>query len=82
MTKLWYTHNLILLHAAQEAANILQKRGVLQQYGATFDLLLSDTQDHFRAYNMFERLLQNPPRLLEQMSFQIAPEPMNIMIQK
>ena len=69
-------------NTAQEAANILQKRGVLQQYGATFDLLLSDTHDHFRAYNMLERLLHNPPRLLEQMSFQIEPEAMNDMIQK
>ena len=72
----------ISIPLAPDAATILQKRGVLQQYGATFDMLLSDTHDHFRSYGMLERLLHNPPRLYEQLTFQIAAETMTMMIEK
>ena len=68
--------------AAHEAAQMQQKRGVLQQYGATFDMLLGDTLDHYRTFSMLERYLRNPLKLSDQLEFQIAPETQKFLIEK
>jgi len=68
-------------HSAHEAANILQKRGILQQYGATYELLLADIWDNYRNFSMLERLLQNPPRMEEQLTFQISPDTQKLIIE-
>lgn len=67
---------------AQEAATIQQKRGVLQQYGATFDVLLSDTLDHYRTFGMIERLLQHPSRMGDQSVFQITHDTQRMLIER
>lgn len=59
-------------YTAPEAAQMQQKRGVLLEYGATYEMLLSDTLDHFRTFLMLERFLKNPPSMGEQLVFQIA----------
>lgn len=66
--------------SAHEAASLLQKRGILQQYGATFDLLLSDTQDHYRTFAMLERMLHNPTKLQEQLTFQLSLDTQRMLI--
>ena len=70
------------LISAQEAASFMQRHGVLQQYGVTFDMLLSDTLDHYRTFFLLERLLQHPPRMSEQMVHQIPAETQLLLLQK
>lgn len=72
----------MFVFTAHEAASILQKRGILQQYGATFDLLLGDTWDHYRTFGMLEHYLQNPTRLEEQLTFQITSDMQKTLIEK
>ncbi|KAI0234810.1 Acidic fibroblast growth factor intracellular-binding protein [Lamellibrachia satsuma] len=67
---------------APEAAQVQQKHGVLLEYGATYDMLLSDTLDHFRTIFMLERFLKNPPSMIDQLVFQIGPETQRSLIQE
>ena len=59
-----------------------QKRGILQQYGATFDLLLSDTLDHYRTFGMLERLFHHPTRMADQSIFQLSAETQKLLIER
>ena len=67
---------------AQEAASLQQKRGNLQHYGATFDMLLSDVLDHYRTFNMLERYLKNPSKIADQLELQIATQTQALLIEK
>ncbi|KAK2165810.1 hypothetical protein LSH36_45g10036 [Paralvinella palmiformis] len=69
-------------YSAEDAAHVLHKRGILQQYGATLDMLLSDIQDHYRTYTMIERYLKIPHRLDTQLAFQISPDTQVMMIER
>ncbi|ELU08879.1 hypothetical protein CAPTEDRAFT_206066 [Capitella teleta] len=69
-------------YTAQETAQILQKRGILQQYGATFDMLLSDTLDHYRNFFVLERYLKNPVLVGDQLLMQISPQTQAMLIEK
>lgn len=68
--------------SAHDAAVILQRRGVLQKYEATFDDLVSDTLDHYRTFGILERLLKSPPRLLDQQIYQIDASTQKMLIEK
>lgn len=67
---------------AQEAVATLQQRGVLLQTGATATLLMSDTLDHYRTFQMLEKLLQNPNMLADQWTFQVEPKTQRMLIEK
>ena len=67
---------------AQEAASLQQKRGNLQHYGATFDMLLSDILDHWRTFGMLERYLKNPSKMAGQLELQIALHTQSLLIEK
>jgi len=69
-------------YSAQEAVAILKQRGILNETGATTDLIMSDTLDHFRTYQMLERLLQYPTKFAEQLTFQIDPQTQRHLIEK
>ncbi|XP_074646357.1 acidic fibroblast growth factor intracellular-binding protein-like [Tubulanus polymorphus] len=69
-------------YSAQESALRFQKRGILQKYNVSFEVLQSDIQDHYRCFCMLERLLHNPPRLAEQLIYQIEPETQGFIIEK
>jgi len=69
-------------YAAQESASLQQKRGNLQHYGATFDMLLSDTLDHYRTFGMLERYLKNPGMIANQLELQIAAQTQALLIEK
>ena len=71
-----------LLLIASEAVTTLHKRGVTQQTGATLELVASDVLDHYRTYSLLERLLHNPPKLAEQLAFQIEPQTRRLLIEK
>ncbi|XP_021933150.1 acidic fibroblast growth factor intracellular-binding protein isoform X4 [Zootermopsis nevadensis] len=67
---------------ASEAVTALNQRGVIQQSGATLELVASDVLDHYRTYSLLERLLHNPPKLAEQLAFQIEPQTRRLLIEK
>ncbi|XP_047098835.1 acidic fibroblast growth factor intracellular-binding protein [Schistocerca piceifrons] len=68
--------------SSQEAVNALDAKGVTKQTGATRELLTSDVLDHYRTYSLLERLLYNPPKLEEQLAFQIEPQTKRLLIEK
>jgi len=72
----------MLCGAAQEAASLQQKRGNLQHYGATFDMLLSDILDHYRTFGMLERYLKNPSKMAGQLELQISSHTQALLIEK
>ena len=67
---------------AHDAAKAQQRRGTLQQYNATFDMLLSDTADQFHAFMSIEVLLKSPVRMANQIEVQIQPEVQAILIER
>lgn len=71
-----------ILISASEAVATLESREVMKQTGATVDLVESDVLDHYRTYNLLEKLLQNPLKLAEQLSFQIEPQTQQLLIEK
>jgi hypothetical protein len=73
-------HTVLLI--ASEAVTALHQRGVTQQTGATLELVASDVLDHYRTYSLLERLLHNPPKLAEQLAFQIEPQTRRLLIEK
>lgn len=58
------------------------RSGILEQTGATVDVLQSDTMDHYRTFYMLERLLHSPPKLLNQLLFQIPPCRQTMLIER
>lgn len=60
----------------------MESRELMRQTGATKDLVESDVLDHYRTYSLLERLLQNPIKLAEQLSFQIEPQTQQLLIEK
>ena len=73
---------MVLCNAAHEAASLQQKRGNLQHYGATFDMLLTDILDHYRTFGMLERYLKNPSKIADQQELQIASHTQALLIEK
>ena len=68
--------------SATEAVNTLESREIVQQTGASLDLVESDVLDHYRTYNLLEKLLHNPIKLAEQLSFQLEPQTQQLLIEK
>ena len=58
------------------------RSGILEQTGATAAVLQSDTMDHYRTFQMLERLLHAPPKLLHQLIFQIPPSRQALLIER
>lgn len=50
--------------------------------GVSKELIASDVLDHFRTYSLLEKLLSNPNKLQEQLSFQIEPQTRQLLIEK
>ncbi|KAG8146712.1 putative Acidic fibroblast growth factor intracellular-binding protein [Naja naja] len=48
--------------AVDDAVSLRLRSGILEQTGATVDVLQSDTMDHYRTFYMLERLLHSPPK--------------------
>nr|XP_033809597.1 acidic fibroblast growth factor intracellular-binding protein [Geotrypetes seraphini]XP_033809598.1 acidic fibroblast growth factor intracellular-binding protein [Geotrypetes seraphini]XP_033809599.1 acidic fibroblast growth factor intracellular-binding protein [Geotrypetes seraphini] len=69
-------------YSACDAVGIRIKSGILEQTGATTDVLQSDTMDHYRTFQMLERLLHFPLKLVNQLLFQIPPCRQVMLIQK
>lgn len=68
--------------AVAEAVARRLRGGVLEREGTSVAVLQSDTRDHYRTFQMLERLLHAPPRLLQQLLFQIPPERQALLVQR
>ncbi|NXI80283.1 FIBP protein, partial [Rhipidura dahli] len=69
-------------HSVAEAVARRLRGGVLEREGTSVAVLQSDTRDHYRTFQMLERLLHAPPRLLQQLLFQIPPERQALLVQR
>ncbi|XP_015931147.1 acidic fibroblast growth factor intracellular-binding protein [Parasteatoda tepidariorum] len=56
--------------------------GSLKNFDVDYGMLLSDVLDHYRTFQMLERLLHYPKRLTEQWIFQIAPSIQRMLIER
>ncbi|XP_069739188.1 acidic fibroblast growth factor intracellular-binding protein [Phaenicophaeus curvirostris] len=69
-------------HSVSEAVSRRLQGGVLERTGTSVSVLQSDTRDHYRTFQMLERLLHAPPRLLQQLLFQIPPSRQAMLVQR
>ncbi|XP_015706726.1 acidic fibroblast growth factor intracellular-binding protein, partial [Coturnix japonica] len=68
-------------YSVAEAVSLRLQGGVLERSGTSVSVLQSDTRDHFRTFQMLERLLHAPTRLLQQLLFQIPPPRLAVLVQ-
>ncbi|XP_054708623.1 acidic fibroblast growth factor intracellular-binding protein-like [Uloborus diversus] len=68
-------------HQPKDVSTILIS-GSLKDFDVDKDMLLSDVLDHYRTFQMLERLLHYPKRLSEQWIFQIAPSMQRMLIER
>lgn len=54
----------------------------MEECEASADVLLSDTMDQYRTFQMCERLLHSPSKLGNQLLFQIPPHRQAILIER
>lgn len=54
----------------------------MEECEASADVLLSDTMDQYRTFQMCERLLYSPAKLNNQLLFQIPPHLQAILIER
>ncbi|XP_024082614.1 acidic fibroblast growth factor intracellular-binding protein isoform X2 [Cimex lectularius] len=66
---------------SQDAVDTVHKQ-VPKHGDNTLELVKSDVSDHYRTYNLLEKLLHNPPKLAEQLHFQIEPLTRQLLIEK
>ncbi|XP_032494839.1 acidic fibroblast growth factor intracellular-binding protein isoform X1 [Phocoena sinus] len=69
-------------YSVSDAVALRVRSGILEQTGATAAVLQSDTMDHYRTFQMLERLLHAPPKLLHQLIFQIPPSRQALLIER
>ncbi|XP_028658729.1 fibroblast growth factor (acidic) intracellular binding protein a [Erpetoichthys calabaricus] len=69
-------------YTVNDAVSIRMKSGILEQFGTTEDVLESDTMDHYRTFQMTERLLHHPSKLVNQVLFQIPPHRQAMLIER
>ncbi|XP_070622179.1 acidic fibroblast growth factor intracellular-binding protein [Erythrolamprus reginae] len=69
-------------YSVDDAVSLRLRSGILEQTGTTVDVLQSDTMDHYRTFYMLERLLHSPPKLLNQLLFQIPPCRQTMLIER
>lgn len=67
---------------ASEAVQALHNQNIKEKAVTAIELIASDVLDHYRTYSLLERLLQNPPKLAEQLAFQIEPQTRQLLIEK
>lgn len=68
--------------SASEAVQTLHQQNVKEKSVTAVELIASDVLDHYRTYSLLERLLHNPPKLAEQLAFQIEPLTRQLLIER
>ncbi|XP_043982064.1 fibroblast growth factor (acidic) intracellular binding protein a isoform X1 [Gambusia affinis] len=69
-------------YTVNDAVKVRMAGGVLDECEANQDVLLSDTMDQYRTFQMCERLLQSPAKLANQLLFQIPPHRQTMLIER
>ncbi|XP_062380150.1 fibroblast growth factor (acidic) intracellular binding protein a [Sardina pilchardus] len=69
-------------YTVNDAVRVRMEGGVLEEYEASAEVLLSDTMDQFRTFQMCERLLHIPAKLANQLLFQIPPDRQAMLIDR
>ncbi|XP_068785684.1 acidic fibroblast growth factor intracellular-binding protein [Struthio camelus] len=69
-------------HSVAEAVARRLRGDVLAGTGASVAVLQSDTMDHYRTFHMLERLLHAPPKLVQQLLFQIPPSRQAMLVER
>ena len=54
----------------------------MEEYEASAEVVMSDTMDQYRTFQMCERLLHNPTKLANQLLFQIPPHRQAMLIER
>ena len=68
--------------SVNDAVKVRMEGGVLEDWEASADVLLSDTMDQYRTFQMCERLLYSPTKLANQLLFQIPPHRQAMLIER
>lgn len=76
------TEGSVNLFSASEAVQTLHQQNVKEKAVTAVELIASDVLDHYRTYSLLERLLHNPPKLAEQLAFQIEPLTRQLLIER
>uniref|UniRef100_A0A3Q3VW73 Uncharacterized protein n=1 Tax=Mola mola TaxID=94237 RepID=A0A3Q3VW73_MOLML len=69
-------------YTVNDAVKARMEGGVMEECEASADVLLSDTMDQYRTFQMCERLLHSPAKLGNQLLFQIPPHRQAILIER
>ncbi|CAD5114210.1 DgyrCDS3355 [Dimorphilus gyrociliatus] len=65
-----------------EACTVQQKKGVVQKFDATSEMLRAEIHNHYRTFNMLERYLKSPQKLPEQLVFQLDSETQKLLVER
>lgn len=68
--------------SVNDAVKVRMEGGVMEECEASADVLLSDTMDQYRTFQMCERLLYSPAKLGNQLLFQIPPHLQATLIER
>ncbi|XP_077997432.1 acidic fibroblast growth factor intracellular-binding protein-like [Glandiceps talaboti] len=68
--------------SVNEAVFARQHTGILRKTGATTDMLMYDTLDHYRTFNMLEKILHHPSQIVNQMLLQMPLATQKMLIEK
>uniref|UniRef100_A0A8C9YVL4 Fibroblast growth factor (acidic) intracellular binding protein a n=1 Tax=Sander lucioperca TaxID=283035 RepID=A0A8C9YVL4_SANLU len=69
-------------YTVNDAVKVRMEGGVMEECEASADVLLSDTMDQYRTFQMCERLLHSPSKLANQLLFQIPPNRQAMLIER
>lgn len=75
-----YCGDVLLL--VTDAVRMRMEAGALLECEADAEVLLSDTMDQFRTFQMCERLLPSPSKVANQLLFQIPPHRQAMLIER
>lgn len=65
-----------------DAVTVRAEGGVMEECEVSAEVLLSDTMDQYRTFQMCERLLHHPAKLANQLLFQIPPDRQAMLIER
>jgi len=65
-----------------DAVTVRIEGGVMEECEVSAEVLLSDTMDQYRTFQMCERLLHHPAKLANQLLFQIPPDRQAMLIER
>lgn len=75
-------HHVSPSKTVNDAVKVRMEGGVMEECEASADVLLSDTMDQYRTFQMCERWLHCPTKLGNQLLFQIPPNRQAVLIER